>query len=533
MLESRPVPKNLILLNGRLVTLDPAIPRATALVLRGDEIEFVGDDATAAAMRGHGGEILDLHGQLVLPAFTDSHIHFTGFATSLTNVDLAGCRSLEEALDRVAARAVNTPRGTPIRGGGWNNADWADASFPTRQSLDRVAPVHPVFLTRKDGHSIWVNSLALAQANITRSTTAPEGGLVDRDASGDPTGILREKALELLGGGIGAFDAALPQAALLDAIRQAHAAGLVTIHNLEGAASLRAFQALHAEDALTLRVVHSLPADSLEHAVALGLSRGLGDEWLRVQAVKIFADGSLGSHTAEMRAPFLDTPGQCGVAVTDTSTLAELARAAVGTGLDVWTHAIGDAAITRVLDVYSRLRREGARPLFRIEHVQHLHPTDVARFRESNVVASMQPIHQPGDMRAADALLGPERTAWTYAFRALLDAGATLAFGSDCPVERFEPLLGIHAAVTRQNAAGMPPGGWVPAQRITVAEAVRAYTLGAAESVGDAARAGSLTRGKRADVVVLAQDIFEIAPQQIPHVGVTLTVSGGKIVHTA
>lgn len=528
------MPRRLILLNGNFFTLDPNFPHAAALVLRDDEILYVGDDATARTFRQHDSATVDLHGRLALPAFTDSHIHFTGFAQSLENVDLSGCRSLQEAVERVRARALQTPVGQLIWGGGWNNAEWSDPAFPDKRALDAVAPQHPVMLTRKDGHSIWLNSLALRNANITRDTLAPEGGVIDRDADGEPSGILRENAIELLGSGIGAFGNAIRADTLVRAIQHAHSRGITTIHNIEGANSMRAFQELHAQRKLTLRVVHSIPADHLTPARQLGIQGGLGDEWFRVQAVKIFADGSLGSHTAELREPFLDAADNYGVGVTDSETMLEWARAAAELTFDVWIHAIGDRAITRVLDVFAQLRAEGFHETrFRVEHVQHLHPSDATRFGELDVFASMQPIHQPSDMFVADALLGRTRAAWTYAFKSLQGAGAALAFGSDCPVEKLDPLLGIHAAVTRQNAQGVPENGWYPEQKISVMDAVRAYTIGAAQSVGDGARAGTLEPGKRADLVVLNENIFEIPAREILHATVAMTISGGEIVYSA
>ncbi|MBI4672340.1 MAG: amidohydrolase [Chloroflexi bacterium] len=528
------MPRHLILLNGNVITLDPDMPRAAALVLRDDEIVYVGDDTTARSYRQHNSETLDLQGKLALPAFTDSHIHFTGLAQSLENIDFAGCGSLQDAVERVRARVAQTPAGQLLWGSGWNNAEWSDPAFPNKRALDAVAPRHPVILTRKDGHSVWLNSLALRQANITRDTLPPEGGVIDRDANGEPNGILRENAIELLGDGIGAFGGAIRADTPQRAIRHAHSRGLVTIHNIEGANSMRAFQDLRAQNKLTLRVVHSIPADQLASARQLGIQRGLGDEWFRVQAVKIFADGSLGSHTAELREPFLDTPDNCGVGVTDSETMLDWARDAADAKLDVWIHAIGDRAITRVLDVFATLRTEGFHDTrLRVEHVQHLHPSDVARFRELDVIASMQPLHQPSDMFVADALLGRERAAWTYAFKSLQDAGATLAFGSDCPVEKLDPLLGIHAAVTRQNTQGVPENGWYPEQKISVMEAVHAYTLGAAQSVGDDSRAGTLAVGKRGDVIVLNENIFEIPLRNIPQVSVSYTISGGAVVHSA
>ncbi len=531
MLESRLMTAHTILLNGSIITLDASQPRANAIVMRGDEIIYLGDDDTARAFRQRDDTVIDLRGMLALPAFTDAHIHFTGFAQSLESIDLSGCRSQQEAAERVRAYAATIPHGQLLWGGGWNNDAWDNPAFPDKRALDDAAPHHPVILTRKDGHSVWVNSRALRDAKITRAARAPEGGIIDRDADGEPSGILRENAMELLGSGVGAFGRAIDANTLQRAIQHAHARGLTTIHNIEDANSMRAFQALRARDQLTMRVVHSIPAEKLSHALALGLARGLGDEWFRFQAIKMFADGSLGSHSAELREPFLDMPGNCGVMVTDSETMLETAREAARHNIDVWIHAIGDRAITRVLDVYAQLRAEGfGETRLRVEHVQHLHSSDVARFRALNVFASMQPLHLPGDMFVADALLGSERAAWTYAFHSLQDAGATLAFGSDCPVEKLDPLLGIHAAVTRQNAADEPAGGWYPAQKISVTDAVRAYTLGAAQSAGDEKRAGTLTVGKRGDVVVLRENIFEIPPREIARANVAYTFSGGQLV---
>ncbi len=533
VLSSPPMPHRLILLNGNIVTLDEAQQRASAIVLRGDEILFVGDDATAQTFRERDSEIIDLQNKLTLPAFTDAHLHFTGFAQTLENVNLVGCRSLEEAVERVRTRVAQTARDVLIWGGGWNNAEWTDTAFPRAAALDAVAPNNPVILTRKDGHSIWLNSRALQNANITRETIAPDGGVIDYDDDGEPSGILRENAMELLGGGVGAFAADIREETLLRAIQHAHATGITTVHSIEGANALRAFQKLHARDKLTLRVVHTIPAEKIELAANIGIMRGFGDEWLELQAIKIFADGSLGSHTAELREPFLDTPHNRGVATTNSEVMYSQARQACEAGLDVWIHAIGDYAITRVLDVFEKLRAEGfGNTIFRVEHVQHLHPSDVNRFRDLNVIASMQPIHQPSDMFVADALLGHERGMWTYAFKSLQDAGAILAFGSDAPVEKMEPLLGIHAAVTRQNAEGIPENGWYPEQNISVMDAVRAYTMGAAKASGDETRAGSLEIGKRADVIVLSQNIFEIPPHEILNTNVVYTIGGGKIVHS-
>lgn len=530
MLESAAMLPDLIVVNGNILTLDPTNRQASAFVCRAGELLLVGDDARALSLRTDRCEVVDAHGRLVLPGFADAHIHFCGFAQSMDRVMLEGCRSVEEAIARVAARAATAQPGETISGWGWNHLEWEVPTFPDKRSLDAAAPNHPVILTRKDGHSAWVNSAALRRAGISRATPDPEGGRLERDEDGEPNGLVRENAMTLLGRGIGEGDDEISEGALVRAITQAHRAGLTAIHNIEGANALRAWRSLHGRGKLKLRVVHAVPADSLEHALALGLGRGFGDEWLRLQAVKVFADGSLGSQTAEMREPFLGTE-QRGMALTDDGTMLRLARQAAQGGLDVWVHAIGDAAITRTLDVFAVLRGEGYHdPIFRIEHAQHLYPADIPRFADLDVMASMQPIHQPSDMKMVDEFLGPERARHTYAFNSLRQAGAKLAFGSDCPVERFEPLRGIHAAATRQNDSGTPPGGWIPQERLTVEAAVEGFTRGAAVASGDGARAGKLAAGCRADAVILSQNIFQVPPPEILNTLVDYTIVGGEVV---
>lgn len=530
MLEFGPVDSELVIVNGDIHTLDPRQSRATGLVARGGKVAFVGREDEALAMRTAGSEVIDARGRLVLPGFTDAHIHFAGFAQSLSRVNLEGCRSLEEAVTRVAARVLTAREGETIRGWGWNHLEWSVPVFPDKSPLDTVAPMNPVILTRKDGHSAWVNTAALAQKGITSETLDPEGGKLERDHHGEPTGLVRENALDLLGMGIGKSDEEIQEQELVRAVVAAHRAGLTTIHNVEGANAFRAWQILHSGGKLKLRVIHSIPAESLEHAIALGVRGRLGDNRLRLQAVKLFADGSLGSQTAQMREPFVGSD-KTGIALTDSDSLLRLSRTAARGGLDVWIHAIGDAAIGRVLDVFETLRAEGAETILRIEHVQHLNPSDLGRFSKLNVVASMQPIHQPSDMRMADRFLGPERARWSYALNSLSAAGAVLAFGSDCPVERLEPLRGIHAAVTRQDEAGLPPGGWFPEERISVQAAVEGFTRGAAKAGGDEKEAGCLGPGYRADIVILSKNLYEIPPQEILKTQVDYTIVAGEVVY--
>ncbi len=522
---------DLLLTNANIYTLNPTRPRANAILFAHGRVAALDDDARA--MRIARAETIDLRGQTVIPGLVDAHLHFTGYAIGLARVQLDGARSLEEAVARVAARAQSAQPGEWIFGMGWNQMDWAHPQFPTKAALDAVAPNNPVLLRRKDGHSVWVNRATLRTANITRATLDPPGGVIDRDNAGEPTGILRERAQDLLTGGIGFEADAVSENELLTAIRNAHQAGLTGVHSMEGAPALRALQDLRGKGKLNLRVTHMLPAANLEYAAAVGLQMGLGDEWLSIGGVKIFADGALGSQTALMLEPFEGSRDNRGVAVTLKEEIERLARRAAESKLMVCTHAIGDRAIRDVLDVYETLRGrgEGFTGVFRIEHVQHLHPADIPRFRALNVIASMQPIHATSDCFMADQLIGA-RGRWSYAWKSLLNAGATIALGSDCPVETLDPLAGIHAAATRERAHGEPRGGWYPEEKLSVAEAVRGYTVSAASAAGERAEEGMLAVGSRADCVVLSHNIFEIPPREILQTRVEQTIVGGVVVYS-
>ncbi len=508
---------NLLLTNGTIYTLDPTHPRANAIAFNHGRVVAFNDDARA--QKNSRTQVIDLRDRTVIPGLVDYHIHFTAYATSLARVLLDGARSLDEALARVAVHVATAPPGEWIIGLGWNHMDWRDPAFPTRHALDKIAPNNPVALDRKDGHSAWVNSLALQMANLTRDTPDPAGGVIDRDANGEPTGILRENAVELLGGNIG-FDAGeIQESVLLNAIQRAHQLGIVGIYNVEGANSLSAFQKLRAQDKLNLRVTHMIPGDRLEHALALGLRGNLGDEWLRIGGIKMFADGSLGSQTAWMLAPFEGQPNNCGVSTQPMHEIETRARQAAQVGMMVCTHAIGDRANREVLDVYEKLRREGFLTPLRIEHAQHLSAPDLPRFAALNVIASMQPIHATSDWRMVDQFLG-QRGRYTYAFKSLLDAGARLQFGSDCPVETLDPWVGIHAAVTRERASGEPAGGWNPQEKLTVEETLRAYAV------------APLTLNGVGDALILSQDIFAVPPREILDTRVECTVVGGAVVQS-
>ncbi len=522
------IQSELVLYNGAIHTMEAARPLARAVAIAGDRIVAVGDDALRDTL-AVGGQAVDLHGQTVIPGLIDAHLHFIWYSLGLTEIDLQGTPTLAQALQRIAERAAVTEPGTWIRGGRWNCNLWGDGAFPTRYDLDRAAPNHPLMLPSKDGHSIWVNSKAIELAGVTGATPDPPGGRILRDPAGEPTGIFQENAQNLI-------RALVPRPSLWDMVaacrqgmRNAAQVGLTGIHDCEGGREFAAFQSLAQSGELSCRVLIHVPAGSLDAAIDVGLRDGFGNKWLRVCGVKAFADGALGSRSAWMLAPYQDDPGNVGVPTMTGAEMNALVARANRAGLSVAVHAIGDAANRMVLDAIEQSGDTTLRN--RIEHVQLLHPDDVSRLAQLNVVASMQPIHATSDIDIADRHWG-RRAATGYAWRSLLDSGALLAFGSDAPVEDMAPLKGIHAAVTRQRPGGYPgPEGWYPEQRLSVGEAVYAYTMGAARAGGEGASKGSLRAGKLADLVVLDRDIFEIAPAGILDTQVVGTMVGGRFVY--
>ena len=525
----------MILTNGNVHTFDPVLGVVSTLSVRDGRIAAAGQTGTA----GELGETLDLRGRTVIPGLTDAHIHFEWYAHLLHNVD-AETPTLDECLARVRAKAALTPNGKWITGHGWNHNVWG-GQFPTAAALDSAAPNHPVLLTAKSGHAGWASTAALRLAGITEATPDPPAGAIQRDGSGRATGILLEEATALV-------SRQVPEPTVDDVVRQmgpaiqnAWRAGLTGLHDFvmanETMRPFVAYQALKERGELGLRVVKNIPVGLLDEAIALGLRTGFGDDWLRLGHIKIFADGALGPHTAAMIEPYAGEPDNYGMVVTDKEALYEYGRKAAANGLALTVHAIGDKANHDLLDVYEALRADEAsptaarpsRPLrHRVEHVQLLHPQDRLRLAELGLIASMQPIHATSDMLMADRLW-KERCIGAYAIRDQLEAGAVLTFGSDSPVEPINPLYGIHAAVTRRRADGTPsPDGWYPAQRLTVAEAVRGFTWGPAYAAGMEDRLGTLAPGTLADLVVLDRDIFTCDPMEIRQAEVLGTMVGGE-----
>ncbi len=532
----------LLLVNGRCHTQDPACPRATAVAIRAGRILAVGGDADIRALGGPGAQTLDLEGRRVIPGLVDGHIHYYDWALGRRRLQLAGMASLGQVTGRVAQAAQATPAGGWILGLGWLETDWADGRMPLRADLDRAAPGHPVLLWRADLHLAAANSLALRLAGIGPGTPDPPMGVIDRDGEGRPTGILRDLAINLVTGRIPPPTDAQVAQAFTDGFQVLHRLGLTGIHDqrlmggIEGGAALRAWQTLAADGNLDLRVWTNLPGERLDEAIALGLCTGLGNDRLRIGHCKFFADGAQGVRTAWQLEPYAGGGGT-GLPLTPMETLENALRRAREHGLALSVHANGDRANRELARVFQRVLdappAPGAVPPrapHRIEHMQLIRPEDIQRFARLGVMGSVQPVEVAEDMAMMEATVG-ERSRYGHAWRSIWDAGIRLAFGSDAPVSDPDPFLGIHAAVTRQRRDGTPPEGWHPEQRLTVAEAVWAYTMGPALATGQERDQGSISPGKRADLVVLDRDLFHLDPMELASVRPVLTVFDGRVVY--
>ncbi|HEC23948.1 MAG TPA: amidohydrolase [Chloroflexi bacterium] len=531
-----------VLYNGLIHTQAGDHPRVSALAIRDGRVVALGEDAAMRDLLRPGGEAVNLDGKPVIPGLVDAHVHLSWYADFLHTVDLTGAASAVEAVERVAERAARTEPGQWIRGRGWDQTRWPGGAFPTAAQLDSRVPDHPVYLSARSGHAAWVNSYALRLAHVTAETDDPPGGRIGRDESGAPTGVLFESAMEMVSAIIPEPTPEQVAGQVKEAIARAHRGGLTGVHDFDGALAFRAYQLLRSRGELTLRIVKNIPVELLDHAIALGLRWGFGDDFLRIGGVKTFADGALGPRTAWMIEPYRGEPENYGICVTDPEEMMEAVSRASAAGLPSAIHAIGDRAVHHVLNVYEAVRREeaarGVRPSqmrHRIEHVQLIHPDDAHRLGRLGVIASMQPNHAISDMDMAEAYWG-ERCDYAYNWRLQLEAGAVLALGSDAPIEAIEPLPNIQAAVTRRRPDGSPgPDGWRsgPRGRLSVDEAVRGFTLGPAYAAGMEDRLGRLAPGFLADLVVLGQDIYACDPMSIAQTPVLATMVGGRWVYRA
>jgi predicted amidohydrolase YtcJ len=525
-----PVQTDLVLTNGRIYTVDERNPVADAMAVRGSHILAVGRASDVESLAGPGTKRVNLRGRTVIPGLIDSHLHLLSFGLTLSEVSLQAAASVEEAVDLVRDAAGRTEPGDWIRGTGWDRNLFG--RLPTSSVLDSVAPETPVILASKDLHSLWVNSKALRMAGIGPQTADPADGEIVRDPiTGEPSGVLKEGARAPIFAAVPKPSAQQRRTALSEALRIAAASGLTGLQTFEDVDTFETLQSLNLLGQLRLRVCCHLWKDALDHAIAIGVRSGFGDEWLRLGHLKLFLDGALGSQTALMMAPYAGSNSRGIQSLTQDEFRGIVLRAA-RSGIGTAVHAIGDAANRIALDVYEETaatwRSCGVRQ--RIEHVQLLAPGDERRLGKLGVVASMQPSHATSDWQVADRHWAG-RTSQAYAWRSILQSGAPLAFGSDCPVEPIAPLPGLYAAVTRMTAEGLPEGGWHPEQRLTPVEALRAYTLGSAFAGGQESITGSLEAGKLADFVVLSRDPFNGPPELFLAVGVEATVVGGAVVH--
>lgn len=527
---------DLLFHGGPIYTLDPARPTVAALLVRDGVILAAGDAAEVRAQLRPDYDLIDLAGRALIPGLTDAHIHLLWTGLNFQAIDLDGVPSLDEALERIRQQAERLPPGAWVRGHGWNHSLW-EHRWPTAADLDRVTAGRPAILSRKDGHSVWLNTRALEIAGIDERTAEPSGGVIQCDERGYPTGVLSENANDLAWNVVPPPSAVENQQALRAIIRACNARGLTSLHIPESTDTLSTLQVLKGMDELHARCLFHIPYRQLDDYIALGVRSGFGDGMLRIGGVKIFGDGSLGSCTCHMLSPFAGSKTNYGMPTVPEDELFAAVHKANANGIAVTIHAIGDRANRTVLDAIAAHRAQPpapgtVAPLLpnRIEHAQHIDPTDVPRFAALNVIASMQPIHATSDYQIAERLVGPERSLWSYAWQPLQQSGAVLALGSDAPVETFDPWAGLHAAVTRQRQDGQPPNGWHPELALSLEQALWGYVIGPAIASHETERKGRLAPGMAADLVVIGADPFAIAPADLWRMEVEQTFVGGRSV---
>ena len=529
---------DLIIINANVHTMDGSRPTASAIAVLGNRIVAVGANDEIKQLAGSTTTSIDAQGQLVLPGFNDAHVHFMSGGFQLSSVDLRDADTPEEFADRIRDFAARNPRDRWITGGDWDHERWPQANLPTRHLIDRFTPDTPVFVNRLDCHMALANSLTLKLAGVTRDTPDPDGGVIVRDENGEPTGVLKDAAQSYVWKIFPprSFDERI--AAARAATDYAASLGVTSVQDMSAGADVGVYQTLHDRGELKTRIYAVWPLPNWERLARTGVRAHFGSPMLRTGGLKGFADGSLGSTTALFFDPYLDEPDTCGLPSDEmfpAGAMLDRVRGADQAGLHILIHAIGDRANDQIISIYEQVTEEhgDCDRRFRIEHAQHLRPQDIARFARTRVIASMQPYHAIDDGRWAEKRIGPQRARTTYPFRALLDAGAMLAFGTDWTVAPLNPLHSIYAAVTRRTIDGKHPNGWIPEQKITVEEAVHAYTVGSAYAEFQENEKGSIAPGKLADIVMLSRDIFKIDPVEIEQVRVMTTVMDGRVVYEA
>jgi len=527
------VAADLVVTNARVYTADDARPLVEAFAVRGGRVVFTGSAREAKALTGANTRVVDAGGRTVIPGMVDGHAHFAGLAQKLRSVDLVGTKSLTEVIERVVERAKRTPKGSWIIGRGWDQNAWGNTAFPTHEALSAAAPDHPVILERVDGHAAYVNAAAMQLAGLTATTKDPSGGKIIRDAKGNPTGVLIDRASNLVESKVPPLSRDEMRAALKDAVARMHSLGLVGMHDAGASReNIDLFEAMAQQGDLNLRLYVMIGDDAkaLEHYFQVGPRSALYDGQVWVRAVKLYADGAMGSRGAALLEPYSDDPNNSGLLLSAPAHIEEVAKRGLAAGFQINTHAIGDRGNRVVLDAYEKAlnARPAADHRFRVEHAQILHQDDIPRFAQLGVIPSMQASHQTSDMYWIGKRLGPTRLYGAYAWQSLLQTGVVIPNGSDFPVEEVNPLISFHASIARQDARDWPAGGWYPEQRMSREDALRSMTLWPAYAGFQEQAMGSITPGKYADFVVLDQDIMRVSASLVLTTRVLETWVGGK-----
>lgn len=535
---SPPLPADLIVTNARVYTADDSRPLVEAFAVRGNRIVFTGSAREAATLKGATTRMVDAGGRTVIPGMVDAHAHFAGLAQTLRAVDLTGTKSLDEVIARVQAKAATLPKGTWITGRGWDQNAWGDTRFPTHDKLSAAVPDHPVLLTRVDGHANFANAAAMQLAGVSAATKDPSGGKVQRDAKGAPTGVFIDNAQDLVGNKVPELTREEMRAALKDAVKRMHSYGLVGMHDAGASrANIDLFEEMAQKGELNLRLYVMIGdnAEALRHYFAMGPRSALYDGQVWVRAVKLYADGAMGSRGAALLEPYSDDPNNTGLLLSAPAHIEEVAREGLKAGFQINTHAIGDRGNRVVLDAYDKALTAVPRAdhRFRVEHAQILHQDDIPRFAQMGVIPSMQASHQTSDMYWIGKRLGPTRLYGAYAWQSLLNTGVIIPNGSDFPVEEVNPLISFHASIARQDARDWPAGGWFPEQKMSREDALRSMTLWAAYAGFQESSLGSISVGKYADFVVLDQDIMRVPAELVLKTRVLQTWVGGRQVYGA
>jgi predicted amidohydrolase YtcJ len=537
--QSKPT-ADLIITNAKVWTVDKSHPTAQAVAVLGARIMAVGSNLEVNSLRTTSTRVIDAGGKLLLPGFNDAHVHFIDGGRQLDSIQLNDAPSVDEFVRRIAEQAKKTPKGEWIQGGDWDETKWDPPNLPTKELIDAATPDNPVFVSRYDGHSALANSAALRLAAITSQTPDPPGGAIVRDAQGNPTGDLKDAAMDYMDKVIPPLSHEQRLQAARRALEHAASLGVTSVQHMNPEyADIAVYSELLQAGELTTRIYAApLITGGVDDQVKIGIRHAFGGPFLRIGAVKAYADGSLGTRTAYFFEPFTDQRDNHGLLSDEMQPLSlmrDRMMKADAAGLQICTHAIGDQAISMILDLYTDVVKahHGAERRLRIEHAQHMAAKDFSRFAQLDVIASVQPYHAIDDGRFAEAYIGHDRASRSYAFRTFLNYGVHLAFGTDWDVAPLNPLLTLYAAVTRATLDGKNPNGWFPEQKLTIAEAVEAYTMGSAYAEFQENEKGSITPGKLADMVLLSDDIFSIPPEKIRDVKVLKTIVGGKVIWDA